>query len=160
MENIMKKLHYILLVVLSITCFYKQSNAQVANKEYDAQLAKELKADDYGMKTYVMAILKTGSETNYPKAKQDSIFKGHMANIKRLAAEGKLVVAGPMGKNEKNYRGIFIFDVSTIAEARKLVDTDPVIQSKLMDVELFIWYGSAALKETLKIHHKIEKMNF
>ncbi|KIO77736.1 hypothetical protein TH53_07315 [Pedobacter lusitanus] len=150
----------LLLLILCLTGFYTISAAQdtdKTNKNYDAKLAKELNADEYGMKTYVMAILKTGTETNYPKTKQDSIFKGHMANITRLAAEGKLVVAGPFGKNDKHYRGIFILDVPTVEEARKLVDSDPVIQSKLMDVDLFVWYGSAALKETLKIHSKIEK---
>lgn len=109
------------------------------------------------MKTYVMAILKTGTAKDYSRTKQDSIFKGHMANITRLVKEGKLIVAGPFDQNNKNYRGIFIFDVATIEEAKKLVDTDPVIQSRLMDVDLFIWYGSAALKETVKIHHLIEK---
>ncbi|MNR14196.1 hypothetical protein D3C85_1306580 [compost metagenome] len=80
-----------------------------------------------------------------------------MTNIGKLVTDGKLVVAGPLGKNDKNYRGIFILDVPTLEEAKKLVDTDPAIQSKLLDVDLIIWYGSAALKETLKIHSKIEK---
>jgi len=174
----MKNHTLLVLLIICLTGSYTVTNAQeiiktkvtgtspkelakadipVANKNYDAKLAKELNADEYGMKTYVMAILKTGPENHYPKAKQDSIVKGHMANITKLVADGKLFVAGPFGKNDKNYRGIFIFDVPTIEEARKLVDTDPVIQSKLMDVDLFVWYGSAALKETLKIHSKIEK---
>jgi uncharacterized protein YciI len=134
-----------------------KASAQEVNKNYDEKLAKELKADDYGMKRYVLVILKTGTVTNLPKATQDSIFTGHMANISRLAAEGKLVVAGPLGKNDKSYRGIFIFDVDDIEAAKKLVNTDPVILSKLMDAEYYPWYGSAALKETLKIHSKIEK---
>ncbi|MGY0035997.1 YciI family protein [Pedobacter sp. NJ-S-72] len=153
----MKKYALLLLLMASVTVISAQEVTKVTNKNYDAKLAKELNADEYGMKTYVLAILKTGPENHYPKAKQDSIFKGHMANITKLVSDGKLIVAGPFGKNDKSYRGIFIFDVPTIEEARKLVDTDPVIQSKLMDVDLFVWYGSAALKETLKIHSKIEK---
>lgn len=153
----MKKYRLISILFVCLTGFLGTLTAQETNKNYDEKLAKELHADEYGMKKYVLAILKTGPENNYPKVKQDSIFKGHMANISRLVKEGKLVVAGPLDKNDKNYRGIFIFDVPTIEEARKLVDTDPVIQSKLMEVDLFVWYGSAALKETLKIHSKIEK---
>ena len=153
----MKKRYLITTLMICLTAFYGSTNAQETNKNYDEKLAKELKADDYGMKTYVLAILKTGTERSLTKAKQDSVFKGHMTNIGKLVTDGKLVVAGPLGKNDKNYRGIFILDVSTIEEAKKLVDTDPAIQSKLLDVDLFIWYGSAALKETLKIHSKIEK---
>ncbi|HMG14584.1 MAG TPA: hypothetical protein VK590_03990, partial [Saprospiraceae bacterium] len=42
----------------------------------------------------------------------DSLFTGHMNNIKRLAKENKLIVAGPFEKNLKNYRGLFIFTVN------------------------------------------------
>jgi len=131
--------------------------AQEVNKNYDEKLAKELKADDYGMKKYILVILKTGSAKDLPKASLDSIFMGHMNNIGRLVKEGKLIVAGPLGKNENAYRGIFIFDVESADEAQKLVETDPVIISKVMTAEYYPWYGSAALKETLKIHSKIEK---
>lgn len=150
------KLLYGVLICCSLG-FYTDVSGQDVNKNYDEKLAKELQADDYGMKTYVLVILKTGPEKGFSKAKQDSIFLGHMSNIGKMVEKGKLVVAGPMGKNDKNYRGIFILDVPTIAEAEQLVGTDPAIQSKLLAAELYIWYGSAALKETLKIHSKIEK---
>lgn len=153
----MKKSYLITALIICLTAFYGRLKAQENNKNYDEKLAKELNADEYGMKVYVLAILKTGTEKSFSKAKQDSVFKGHMLNIGKLVTDGKLVVAGPLGKNDKNYRGIFILDVPTIEEAKKLVDTDPAIQSKLLDVDLIIWYGSAALKETLKIHSKIEK---
>ena len=47
-------------------------------------------------------------------------FEGHMENINRLAKEGKLVVAGPFMKNDRNYRGIFIFNCKTVEEAQKI----------------------------------------
>lgn len=150
------KLLFCVLICCTIG-FYTDVFGQAVNKNYDEKLAKELHADEYGMKTYVLAILKTGTEKGLSKEKTDSVFSGHMANIGKLVQDGKLVVAGPMGKNDKNYRGIFILDVPTIAEAEELVRTDPAVKSKLLDVELYIWYGSAALKETLKIHAKIEK---
>jgi len=53
------------------------------------------------------------------------IFAGHFANIGRLADEGKLAVAGPFGKNDKAYRGLYIFNVATIEEAEKLVIAKP-----------------------------------
>ncbi len=80
-----------------------------------------------------------------------------MANIGRLAKEGKLVVADPFGKNDRNYRGIYIFNVTTIEEAKAIFATDPAIQSNLLEAELTPWYGTTALQETLKIHEKIAK---
>src|SRR5438128_1203733 len=86
------------------------AGAQSANPKYDKALADSLGGDDYGMKMYVLAILKTGTNTTATKATSDSLFGGHMNNIVRLVKEGKLIVSGPMKKNEKAYRGIFIFN--------------------------------------------------
>lgn len=147
-----------ILPILAFLSLGLKAQTPISNKSYDAKLAQSLNADDYGMKQYVLVILKTGSKTDFPKATRDSIFQGHMANINRLADAGKLIVAGPLDKNPLNYRGIFIFDVNEIDQAKALVDTDPVIKSKMMDAEYLGWYGSAALKETLKIHSKIEKV--
>jgi len=118
-----------------------------------------LGADEYGMKPYVLVILKTGENKTTDKEETNRLFRGHMENIQRLVKEGKLIVAGPLGKNDQTYRGIFILDVPTIEEANTLVQTDPAVKEKLFAVELFQWYGSAALKEYLPSSDKIWKFN-
>lgn len=147
---------YATLLLACLLVVPNDGNAQSSRTAYDSTLAKKLGADEYGMKKYVMVFLKTGSATNVPKAKSDSAFAGHMQNINRLAESGKLVVAGPFFKNDK-YRGIFILNADSIEEGKKLVETDPAVQAKLLDMDLLMWYGSAALSETLEIHKKIEK---
>jgi hypothetical protein len=77
--------------------------------------------------------------------------------MERLVRINKLIVAGPIAKNEKTYRGIFILDAKTIDEATELLNTDPAINSHLLDPELYIWYGSAALPEYLKASDKVWK---
>ena len=124
---------------------------------YDKKLADSLGADEYGMKKYVLAILKTGTFKTEDRKMTDSLFRGHMNKIERLLKEHKLVVAGPLGKNEKSYRGIFILSVPTVDEARALVETDPAIKAKLFDVELYPWYGSAALPMYLDASERISK---
>jgi uncharacterized protein YciI len=152
----MKKLKFITYTLLFLfTCNVLYS--QTVNSEYDPELAAALGADDYGMKSYVFVILKTGSVILEDKNQRDSIFSGHLQNIGRLAEEGKLVVAGPLGKNALNYRGIFILNVKKIEEAEILLQTDPAVKEKLLDAELFEWYGSAALPEYLKVQNKIVK---
>jgi hypothetical protein len=133
---------------------------QKTNPIYDSVLAKSLGADDYGMKSYVLVILKTGSNFTTDKAFIDSCFSGHMANIGRLVETGELIVAGPLGKNERSYRGIFIFNVGSLLKAEELLQTDPAISSKLLDAELYNWYGSAALPEYLPVSDKIWKVGF
>ena len=80
-----------------------------------------------------------------------------MANINKLADENKLVVAGPSMKNDKNYRGIFIFNCSTIEEAEELVNSDPAVQAKIFEADLTVWYSSASLGMIKEMHEKIAK---
>ena len=148
----MKNLLLTALILLSF-----KGIAQTDNPNYDKALAEKLGADAYGMKSYMMVILKTGPNKVEDKAKLNELFKGHMNNINKLSAEGKLVVAGPFGKNDKDYRGIFIFNVKTAEEVNEMLKGDPAIQEKLLIADILPWYGSAALVEYLKVHDKIEQ---
>lgn len=148
-----------LFIFLLFTCSFPSVYAQVTESSYDSVLAKKLKADDYGMKNYILVLLKAGSNTSVNKVTEDSIFHGHLDNIGRLAANGSLVLAGPFGENAL-YRGLFILNVSNFDEAKKLLATDPAIKAKLLEPELYLWYGSAALQELLPVHKKIQKLKF
>ena len=133
--------------------------SQTTNANYDSTLAKKLGADEYGMKMYVLVLLKTGPTKIDDKKITDSLFAGNMKNIQRLADEGKLSVAGPLQKNDKNYRGIFILNVKTIEEAKVLLQSDPTIKAQVLDAELYGWYGSAALPMYLPASEKVVKQN-
>jgi len=123
---------------------------------YDAALARSLGADEHGMRSYVLVILKTGPKKATDKAERAKIFEGHFANMNRLAAEGKLAVAGPLdGKEER--RGIFILATPDIDEAKTWVATDPVIRSGEMVAEYHKFFGSAALMIVNEFHGRIEK---
>jgi len=139
--------------------FYSSIPAQVIEENYDSVLAKKLKADDYGMKNYILVVLKSGSNTSVDKVAQDSLFHGHMNNMIRLANSGSLVVAGPFGKNDV-YRGLFILNVTNFEDAKKLLQTDPAIAAKLLEPEMYLWYGSASLQEVMGVHKKIQKLKF
>lgn len=128
------------------------------NKNYDPELAKRVEADDYGMKSYVFIILKSGDNTSKDAEKRNKSFRGHMENIGRLVEDGKMVVAGPFGKNDKDFRGLFILNVKTIEEAQALMATDPAIKEGYLSVEMYPWYGSAALSEYLPASDKVWKV--
>lgn len=131
--------------------------AQIPNPLYDKSLADSLGSDENGMKSYVFVILKTGPAKIEDKAERTLLFKGHMENINRLAKEGLLVVAGPFGKNDVQYRGLFILNVKTIEEGQTLCATDPAVKAGIFEVVLIPWYGSAALGEYIKISEKLNK---
>lgn len=147
----MKSITFVVLLFMS---------AQLHAQQYDSVLARKLKADAYGMKKYHLVILKKGDAGITDKARLDSIFRGHMKNIQLLASQNKLVVAGPLGENEKNYEGIFILNTESKEEAKKMVEADPAIQLKVLAAEFYLYYGSAALQETTEIHNRIAKEHF
>lgn len=127
---------------------------------YDARLADSLKADAFGMKSYFLVILRTGPNQPADSLLRNRLFSGHMANIQRLADSGLLVVAGPFGKNDQLYRGLFILNTSSEEKARELVNTDPAVAYGIFKAEYIPWYGSAALPMYLPYHRIIQKQSF
>lgn len=125
---------------------------------FDPDLAKKLGADERGMKTYVLCILETGpKDAEIQGDARKEIFAGHFANIGRLAEEGTLAVAGPFGKNDKSWRGLYIFNVATVEEAEKLVVLDPAVKAGVFVYQLTPWYGTAALMAVQDTHKRIAK---
>jgi uncharacterized protein YciI len=123
---------------------------------YDAALAARLGADDNGMRSYVLVVLKTGPNTMAPGPERDEMFRGHFANMKRLSDAGKLVLAGPFDGVD-GWRGLFVFAVRDIDEARQLAATDPVLVKGEMVAEYHKYYGSAALMLVPETYQKLAK---
>jgi uncharacterized protein YciI len=126
---------------------------------FDEQLAKDLGTDDYGMKRYVMAFLKSGPNRDQDSLTAANLQKAHLQNIERLAEIGKLVMAGPF-LDDGEIRGIYIFNVETREEAEKLTKTDPAIRAGRLEMELHPWYGSAGIQQLSEIHKRITRTEF
>jgi len=139
----------------------KVAETKPANSIYDAALAQELGADDFGMRSYVMVILKTGpnDKTLTDEEERAEIFKGHFSNMKTLAADKKLVLAGPFGDPDGTRRGLYIFNLKTVEEAQNLVMTDPAVKAGIFTPEFTPYYGSAALMQVNAVHKRIAKNN-
>jgi len=152
----MKHRHFFLLA-LALTFIIPV--AMAADKPaFDPELAKKLGADERGMKMYILCILKSGPKDAEIKGEErDKIFAGHFANIGRLADEGKLAVAGPFDDNTKSWRGLYVFNVATIAEAEKLVLLDPAVKAGVFVADLTPWYATAALMVVPETHKRIAK---
>ena len=152
------------LLLLSISSYSQpaeKKDSAAAPSKFDAELAKKVGADEYGMRKYVLALLKTGpKDAEVQGDARKALFKGHMDNINRLAAEGKLAVAGPFADPEKKYRGLFIFAVPTVEEAKALAETDPTVKAGVLIVEYVPWFGSASLMLSNEFHDKVAKKSF
>jgi len=67
-----------------------------------------------------------------PKEQVDKIMEGHMANIKNMAKDGKLLVAGPFEEGG----GIFIFNSFSVEEVTQWLNNDPGVKAQRWNVEV------------------------
>lgn len=135
----------------------EQTNLQPSTAlEYDSLLAAEVGADDYGMRSYVIANLIAGPNRSQDSVEASRLQRAHLDNIARMAEEGTLVLAGPF-LDDQEIRGIYVFAVETIEEAEALTSTDPAIQAGRLKMELRPWYGSAALMKLKDLHTQVAR---
>ncbi|HEY8957058.1 YciI family protein [Chitinophaga sp.] len=91
------------------------------------------------VKRYWMVLLKKGPIRNQDTALAAKIQQAHMDNISKMAAAGKLLVAGPF-ENDETLRGIFIMDCKDSLEVVSLVGKDPAVTAGRLVFEVKPWW--------------------
>lgn len=81
----------------------------------------------------------TGSKEEAAKIQQE-----HLANIRRMHDEGKLIVAGPLLDNG-DVRGLFIFRDAPLDELKTLIERDPAVKSGRLIIELHPWMAAKGI---------------
>jgi uncharacterized protein YciI len=120
---------FALLAILQLSVSAQQDSVKAAPK----------------IKQFWLVVLKTGPQDKVitDSAQRAKIFAGHFSNMERLHKEGILKVAGPFGKNDFTWRGLFILDCATKEEAEKYVKTDPSIEAGVFITDIVPWYSEA-----------------
>ena len=91
------------------------------------------------MTTYYFGLISRGPKWTAERTPEAEKLQGdHMANINKLAKEGKLVIAGPF-ENAGNYAGVFVFKVASLEEAKALAETDPAVKAGRLTVDVHPW---------------------
>src|SRR6476620_10903600 len=94
-----------------------------------ASMAAAEEVGGFEMTTYYVGFLYRGPKWK-PEVTPETtrLQEAHMANIRRMGAEGKLLVAGPFSA-DGTLRGMYVFKVATKEEAETLVQSDPLVQT-------------------------------
>ena len=111
--------------------------------------------------TYQLVLLMRPAErAELPPERVQEIQAGHMGHLTRMAEEGHLVAAGPFGDQEdERYRGLALYRVGSVEEARRLAEADPAVQNGRLEVEVMTWYtekGSLAFPAFEKLQAERE----
>ncbi len=98
--------------------------------------------DDYEMTTYQVGFLKKGpawTPSNTPELQK--LQADHLAHIGKMADTGKLILAGPFADGG-DLRGMFIFRVETLEEAKALAEQDPAVKAGRLVLEWHPWFAA------------------
>ena len=99
-----------------------------------------------GMTTYYLGILKRGPSWTPARTPEiEALQEAHLANIRRLAETGDLILAGPF-TDDGEMRGLFLFQVDSLEKAKALCDTDPMVKAGRLVVELHPWMGPRGIR--------------
>jgi uncharacterized protein YciI len=89
----------------------------------------------------VVLLVRAPNAPDMPKPQLDQLQEQHLANIRRLQAEGKLLKAGPTeDQSGRNVRGIFILTTDSLDKAREWVGSDPAVKRGRLVAEYLKWY--------------------
>ena len=135
----------ILLFILSIaSIFISCSNdpkipeaSTIPPGKYDINKDSTVSAGE--MKRYWLVLLQKGPNRSQDSASAEKIQAAHMANINRLAKEGKLVMAGPIGI-EDDLRGIFLMNCADSNEVENFVRTDSAVITGRLTMKYYPWW--------------------
>jgi uncharacterized protein YciI len=107
----------------------------------DAQAWQD--AEEMGMTIYYVYLLKKGptwSPDSTPEI--DQLQSDHLANLRRLGQEGKLVLNGPLldaFQMSGEIRGIGVLKAKSLFEAQSWISTDPMVKVGRLIFELHTW---------------------
>jgi uncharacterized protein len=100
----------------------------------------------YEMTTYVVGFFHRGPNAGKgDPAEAERLQEGHLANFGKLVEASKLIVAGPFSDNTE-LRGMLIFKVNSVDEARALMEADPMLKAGRLTLELHPWFAGAGLR--------------
>ncbi len=98
-----------------------------------------------GLKTYYLVFLMKGENRSHSPKEADKIQAAHLEHLGKMHKEGKLAIAGPL-LDDQDLRGICIYDVKTMEEARKLSEADPAVKAGRLRVEVHPWMSKQGAK--------------
>jgi len=129
----MKKVLFSLAVIISFVALARNDagiNVRITNLD---------STPVYDMKQYWLVLLYSGNTRSQDSISAAKIQQAHMNNIERLAAEGKIIMAGPMG-SKGDLRGIFIMDGKDSTEIAGHIKLDSAIVTGRLRFEIHPWW--------------------
>ncbi|HXY47218.1 MAG TPA: YciI family protein [Thermoplasmata archaeon] len=97
------------------------------------------------MTHYTLGVLRRPVPAPRPPATDaDALQEGHLAHLRHLRESGEVITTGPVEEGGE-LRGFLIFRTDSIAHARALMQTDPLVAGGYLVLDLYRWFSPAGL---------------
>jgi uncharacterized protein len=102
---------------------------------------------------YRLKVVRLGLLTQGPTEQEAAAVADHYAYLKRLHAEGRILMAGRTQTADENTFGIVVFIADSDEAAQELMQGDPTLSRGVMTAELFpfsvaFWSAASSLDVT------------
>ncbi len=92
-------------------------------------------------KYYVVFLKRPPSAPKLDEAAKQALQKQHLSHLRAMYEAGKLVLAGPFDEQkDETLRGMCLYRVATLEEARTLAEGDPAVKAGRLAVEVLAWW--------------------
>lgn len=131
-----------LLFVFSGCVHAQQRPAVAAQGEPSASSSAKPAPEKFEFEKYELVLLmRAPKRVDPPPPDIMELQKAHLAHLTKMSELGKMVIAGPLGDQaDPSYRGVCLYRVGSLEEARRLAESDPMVQAGWLKVEVMTWY--------------------
>ena len=137
----MKILSFVFCIAFVVASCNNEQSTSISKvkpaEKYD--LAKDTLVFSGEMKRFWLVHLLKGPNRNQDSASRVKIQAAHIANIVRLAKEGKIIMAGPIGV-EGELQGIFLMNCNDSTEVESFVKTDTAVITGRLIMKYYPWW--------------------
>lgn len=151
----MRILSLLCLLCLAPSCVFvvgksHDSHARLDRWIFEETLEEQVAEEMAPMRGYWMGVIKRGPKYAEERSEVEAaaLQKAHLDRIGEVAAEGKMILAGPFGPQEgvdDPLIGLFLYTVKTREEAEALAASDPAVIAGRLRVEIVEWWGVSGI---------------
>src|ERR1700689_3441231 len=117
----MKKIYFGRVVLLSLMA--------------GAAFAQATQPNEKAAQYFFVLLNRPSNAPQLSKEAGEKLQEEHMGNIRKMAAEHKLVIAGPF-LDDTTLRGIFVLQAESAAQAQEWADSDPAVKAGRLAAEV------------------------
>jgi uncharacterized protein YciI len=76
-----------------------------------------------------------------PEAEAELLQRQHLGHLHTMSTAGHLLAAGPLrDQPDEDWRGLCLYQVGSLTDARTLAEADPAVRAGLFTVDVMHWY--------------------